>query len=348
MGTPTIRRGLRWLPIGALVSSALSIGTAATAQQVDPQALGPAQAIFDSAEQLMAAHRYEDACPRLEEVVRLVPVGVGARMTLARCYEQAGRLASAWAAYLVAANAATVAGQADRARTATERAAALKPRLSALVISVPERLRDLEGLEIKRDGKVLSHTEWGLAVPLDAGTYAITATAPARKPWQAAAEVKGDATVTSIALPEKLEDVPAVVPPRSARETAPTPPPLDAGAGVKGGVPAWAWAVGGAGVALVGVSLGFLIDERLAQANIDTHCPGGQACLVGFDASGANARLDRDLGVFVGVGVLGLLAVGAAITGIATAPQRPKVAARPLPRPWVGAGAAGLAWEGRF
>jgi hypothetical protein len=86
-----------------------------------------------------------------------------------------GRLASAWAAYLVAENAARSAGQADRARAAADRAraaadraAALKPRLSTLVIAVPEALRGVAGLEVKRDGAVVTQAQWGVAVPVDA------------------------------------------------------------------------------------------------------------------------------------------------------------------------------------
>jgi hypothetical protein len=283
---------------------------------------------------------------------------VGAKIVLAKCYEEAGRLASAWGAYVVAGNAAAAAGQAERTKAAAEHAAALKPRLSTLTISVPAGLRAVPGLEIRRDGRVLGQAEWGIAVPVDPGAHPVEATAPGKAPWHAAAEVKGDADAASIALPERLDDAPDAappptpVPPRPHPDAATTPssPPIPEAAPTKpaGGPPVWAWAVGGAGVALLGVSVGFLVDERAAQADIGTSCPGGTACLKGFDASGANARLYRDFGLFIGAGVAGVAAVGASIAGIATAPKRAKGEALGIPRPWAGPGAAGLGWGGRF
>ena len=287
---------LRCLAPGLLLAALLAAAPAG-AQPVDAQALGEAQALFDSAEKLMAADRFDEACPKLEEVVRLVPSGVGAKMALARCYEEGGRLASAWGAYLVAENAAITAGQADRAKTAADRAAELKPRLSTLAIAAPPGLRGVAGLEVKRDGKTVRQAEWGVAVPVDAGAHAITATAPGKKPWQSTAEVKGEASPTSVELPAQLEDAPAGEPPPRVKEPAP-PPPAPA-VPKPHGPPRVGVGRRGVGVALAAVSAGFLIDERAAQANIDSNCPGEKACVAGFDAAGANARLYRDAGVFI-------------------------------------------------
>jgi hypothetical protein len=98
-------------------------------------------------------------------------------------------------------------------------------------------------------------------------------------------------------------------------------------------------------VALTGVSLGFLADERAAQANIDSACPGGKTCLIGFDAHSANARLYRDFGLVIGMGVAGVLGMGAGIAGFVAGPKRDSIA---IPRTWVGPRAAGLGWERRF
>jgi hypothetical protein len=332
----------RWslgIPLAAIFAAA-----PAGAQSGELEALSSAQAIFDSAEQLVADQRYEEACPKLEEVVRLVPSGVGAKMKLARCYEAAGRLASAWAAYVLTGNAASAAGQIERAKIASQRAAALKPRLSTLAIVVPPALSALPGLEIKRDGRALRRAEWSVAVAVDPGPHAVEVTAANKDPWRASEDVKGEASAVSIALPAELHE-PRDGAPTPARE-APLPP--DAARGPRGGVPAWAWAVGGAGVVLAGVSVGFLVDYRAAQANIDAKCPGGKSCSSGFDARGANARLYRDFGVFVGAGVAGVAAIGAAIAGIATAPKRAAARALAVPQPWIGRGAAGVGWGGWF
>ncbi|NUO48654.1 MAG: tetratricopeptide repeat protein [Polyangiaceae bacterium] len=88
---------------------------------------GAAQQLYDRAVELMGQKNYAEACPKLEEVTRLVPDGFGAKLTLAECYEAQGRLASAWEQYMFVESAASRANQGDRQRLAAERAAALKP-----------------------------------------------------------------------------------------------------------------------------------------------------------------------------------------------------------------------------
>jgi hypothetical protein len=199
------------------------------------------------------------------------------------------------------------------------------------------------GLTIKRDGAVVNQAQWGVAVPVDGGAHAITATAPKKKPWQGSVEVKGEATATSIPLPAQLDDAPeAAAPP--AKEGAPSTPQ---DAAPRGGVPAWAWVLGGVGLAGVGVSVGFLMDERGAQSSIDQSCTA-KTCAKGFDAHAANGRLYRGFDVFVGAGVVGVVALGASIAGIATAPKKQKSAAIAPPVPWLAPGAGGLGWRGRF
>src|SRR5262245_14421848 len=111
-----------------------------------------AQALYEQAVAAMDKKDYASACPSLEEVVRLIPEGVGAKLTLAECYEGAGRLASAWTGYALAEAAAAKENQREREQKAHARAEALKPKLARLTIVVPEAVRALPGLAITRDG----------------------------------------------------------------------------------------------------------------------------------------------------------------------------------------------------
>src|ERR1700685_1939228 len=98
---------------GLVVVAALAGIAGSTIAHADDSAA--AQALFDQAKKAMAAHRYADACPKLEESLRLEE-GVGTLLNLADCYEHEGKLASAWSKYIEVASKARAAGQSARAR----------------------------------------------------------------------------------------------------------------------------------------------------------------------------------------------------------------------------------------
>src|SRR5688572_17830814 len=58
-----------------------------------------ARALFAEGRKLMGEKKYEDACPKFEESLRL-DHGMGTQFNLAFCWEQLGRTASAWATFL--------------------------------------------------------------------------------------------------------------------------------------------------------------------------------------------------------------------------------------------------------
>jgi hypothetical protein len=209
------------VPAAALASAFFS--SAAFAQSTDPAA---ARALFSEARQLAAQKKYDQACPKFEESLRL-DYGVGTLFNLADCWEKLGKTASAWARFLDASAGAKAAGQADRERVARERAAALAPKLSRLTIDVkkPET-----GVEIKRDSQPVGRAAWGTAVPVDPGTHLIEATAPGKKGWSTRVDVPAKAATTVVAV-APLEDnpeptqtavlVPPTTPGPSAIETVP-------------------------------------------------------------------------------------------------------------------------------
>src|SRR5262245_44783101 len=114
-----------------LLALALAVPSTAGAQSSS----AAAQALFDEGKALMAAGKAAEACPKLEESQKLDPSS-GTLVNLALCYEQTGRFASAWTAYRDAAGSAKASGNVDRERGARERAAAVQPKVSKLVIHV--------------------------------------------------------------------------------------------------------------------------------------------------------------------------------------------------------------------
>jgi serine/threonine-protein kinase len=147
----------------------------AIAQTLDKSA---AVTLFDEAQQLMEAGRYAEACPKYAESNRL-DAQLGVLLHLADCYEKTGKLASAWVCFRDAADLADRRAD-ERSLTAKQRAQALESRLSRLTVTVPQAA-DVTGLEVRRDGALLTESLWGVAIPVDSGRHTITATAPGKR-----------------------------------------------------------------------------------------------------------------------------------------------------------------------
>ena len=112
--------------------------------------------------------------------------------------------------------------------------------------------------------------------------------------------------------------LPASVPPPQPLAT-PTPPPRTAG------VPLWAWLSGGAGMAALGVSAGFGASALAAQSKLVTACGGDPArCPASTRAETVPLADQRTLGrnVFLGLGSVAVVGIGAAVIGIATAASK--------------------------
>src|SRR4051794_17555175 len=69
-----------------------------------------AQVLFDDAMQLVKKGKATEACPKLEESQRLDPA-MATQFRLAECYQQTGRIASAWSVFIEVADSAKQAGR---------------------------------------------------------------------------------------------------------------------------------------------------------------------------------------------------------------------------------------------
>jgi len=161
----------------------------AAAQTISPEKIAQGQKLYDEAVPWMDKGQFAEACPKLEEAVRLVPEGVGAKLELAKCYEGAGRYASAWRAYKIAEAATALAGQQERNARAHERAAAIEAKLSTLTIAVSPAVRQLPGFKLTRNGTVVDTTDLDTPIPVDGGSYLIEATATGKERWQKVVEI---------------------------------------------------------------------------------------------------------------------------------------------------------------
>lgn len=274
-----------------------------------------AEALFREARALMKRGDYRAACPKLEESQRLDP-GVGTLLNLALCYEKTERLASAWAKYSEASEAAAKLDDGRRQRAAAEKAEALEPRLYRLVILVPRRSR-IEGLTVRRNGTAVGRGAWGAKVPVDRGKMVIEASADGRRPWRKTVTVGGSRRLRAVEIP--------VLPPlpREARPEQ-TLGPNTIETELVPGEPwyrdALGWGLTGAGAAAVGGGLFALIRASSLEGDADDE----------DDLQERDRLLDSaDTSRFIGIGLVAAGA-GLAVAGLIKLAVSPGATERPV------------------
>lgn len=320
----------RWAGGAVTLALALLVPAGARGQAPsDAQRAVAAQALYDQATSEMDVGSYAAACPRLEEVTRLIPEGIGAKLTLARCYEGAGKLASAWAQYSLVAAMADKPGQQERAKTAKARAELLRPKLAHVTIDVPEELRAIAGLAIACDGVPVGAPQWGMPLPMDVGEHLIVASAPGRTTWNRRFSIKSEGESVSVVVGPIPIEQPAPPPPEPPATRAARPPerpapaepperPFQRPLGIAG------MAVGGAGLVAGGV-LGLLAISSFNDSN-NGHCTRDHRC----DKEGLALRSEAV--VFGNASTAVFIAGGAVLAGgvilFATAPRASASGAR--------------------
>lgn len=301
----------------ALLAIVLAAGSARADRAADLQV---AQALYNAAVKEMIAKDYAAACPKLEEAARLVPEGIGVRLTLASCYEGLGRLASASATYQIAESLAARERKAEFQRTARDKAAALAPRLATLRIVVSDEVRALPGLEIRRGGSLVGAAQWGLQLPADKGKHVLVVTAGDGRKWEASATIEQDATQVDLRV-ELPKAEPQATPAAPSPPTPPPPPPAAAPmhprriAGI---------AVGATGLAAVvaGAALGVVAIVEKNRSNAVGFCNGTNHCSnEGADLRWASLRAGNwSTAMLIGGGV----ALAGGVVLFATAPAGEK------------------------
>ena len=197
----------------------LSIAVTTVAVGAHAQSEGGAQTsaattLWEQALQAMHNQDFASACPKIDEVARLRPDDLGAKLKLAECYEGAGRLASAWTVYALVEPLAEKANQPELQKTAHDRAEALKPKLATLTIVVPATVRARPGLEIRCDDRVVEPAQWGVPLPVDRGRHVIVATTTVIVRAEQAEVIEADGATRTVTLvqPARVTPPSAVTP----------------------------------------------------------------------------------------------------------------------------------------
>jgi hypothetical protein len=234
----------------------------------------PSSALADTGDAVLADSLYEEgkvlfqrkefsaACPKLAESDRLDPAG-GTVLMLAECYEGEGKIASAWVAYGEALSRAQRDRRSDRAEEAKTRLAALEPRIPRTIIDVPDEVRAIRGLSVKRSGTDVPSVSFGISVMADPGRVEVTAQAPGYEPFHANIDVgEGETQRIRVTL---------------AREPAPPPARPDPAAPLSVSVPI-SITLGVVGVAAVVVG-GYFGGAAIQDAHqVNDVCHGQSTC----------------------------------------------------------------------
>ena len=314
--------------------------------------------LYDDAEKLMAAGDHAGACPKYAESQHRDPQ-LGTLLHLADCYEKAGKLMSAWVTFNEAVEAAarkSASGVKEpRGQTARDRAAALEGKLSNLVITVTNG--DTPGLEVKQNGSLVGRAVWGTAVPIDPGSYVVTAQAPGKKPWSKTTEVATNGLKVEVNVPP-LEDetgqgaMPPQVPPGGMGATTsmgPQPPAADEGSAPKSPQRLVGWIVAGAGVVGLGVgtAFGFMSKSQISERDKvcpDSTCPRTRVNeYVDFEKQAQTDATISNISFS-----LGGVAIATGVVLVLTAPSRPAGGTALHLAPWAGANSAGAMMGGAW
>lgn len=305
----------RWL-VPSAVGAALAVLAGSSAARADePSAI--AEALFRSGRELMAAEKYAEACPKFAESERVDPKP-GTLMNLALCHEKTGKTASAWAEYLEAAETAHRVGEKDRERVARDRAAALEPTLSHVVIDADPT----STAQVALDDRVLGPGAFGTPIPIDPGDHVLHVVAPEKKPFSRSFAVTVGAEPLRLSVPLLEPDAPAL--PDVAR--TPAGPPRESTVPLTGGAPSARVTAGlvsgGTGLVLVGIGAFFGLRAFAEKHTADNDCDALYCNPAGLDAIQSMKTAEAVSTVTIGAG---LLAIGGGIYLVLTGKPRSNV-----------------------
>jgi hypothetical protein len=199
---------------------------------------------------------------------------------------------------------------------------------------------------------------WGSAVPVDPGTYQVTAKAPGKKTWMQAVEVGSNGARVGVTVPV-LENDPVVPAPVPAIAATPPGGPVPSDTYRSTAPPAgstWSsqrtigFVVGGVGLVALGVGTVFGLMSNAKLSERDDICPSGVHCTPeeAFRISDLTSQARANATAFqVGL-VVGATAIVGGVALVLTAPRRTDGMTAVRIAPWVGTKTAGVSMGGAW
>jgi hypothetical protein len=304
-----------------------------------------AETLFRQGKELIAQGKIAEACGAFDASQKLDPT-IATLLNQASCREKNGQLATAWGLFLDAERQTRAAiDEANRQfhQVATDHAAKLEPRLSTLTITVRPEAR-VGGLEILRNNEPIDPGAWDKALPVDGGTYKITARAPGNADWTSTVTIGVERDAKTIDTPRLKA---AAIP--SSHTTGPdSPSPAPAGTATAEPTRSLVLplALGGAALALAGGAVGFELWSGTAYDQSKRELDDAKQQSLWHSA---NTRRY----VAEGLGVASIACAGVAVwfylkSGEQEAAASAQQARRLILQPIVGSGQASLVLQGSY
>lgn len=291
-----------------------------------PAAAQDADTLFEQGKRQLAAKQYAKACATFEKVDSIDP-GIGAKLNVAKCYQEWGKLARAHRWYTDAEKMAVDTRDA-RAPKIKELIAALDPDVPRLTIRVPAGA-DAAAASITLDGAAVASSALGRETRVDPGPHEIAYRVSDQKKRKTVAMERGGKREITLELPSTGVAVPVL--PDSGGDGA------TGGDGISGSIAAPSssarpgrtrrivgLSLAAAGVVSFGVASYLALDARSDyNSAIDDHCFGSKGtCTSDGIRLTSDARSQANLGT-----VFAIVGVAAAAGGVVlylTAPSGPK------------------------
>lgn len=296
-----------------------------------------ADQLFKKGKKLLADKKYPEACSAFEESDRLDP-GIGAKLNVARCYQEWGKLATAWQWFSTAEQMAT-----DAKDVRTSKIHALVEELDAsvprLTVKAPPDA-DTRGVVIKLDGVALDISALGAERRVDPGPHQIEYVVNGTSRTKVVPVERGGSSEITLDLPKKLQaSNPETGSGGAAAGGAQDPSRRHIGLGVSG---AGVLAMGIAGI----VTLRARSDYKYA---LSTHCRGDRdMCDAEGESVTHGARFRANIATVVTLGGLAAVAGGLFLyfTPSDSAPRRAEHALYLAPS--IGEDGSGVVFGGAF
>ena len=287
---------------------------------IAPARANDADTLFEQGRALAKAGQYAEACDRFAKSLAIERT-LGTELNLADCQQQLGHLREAWGLFVAASGEAEASADAKRAKFARERATALEPRMTSVIVKLAQPA--LPGLTLTISGRATPPAA-EIHEHADPGPIDVIATAPGRPHVKRSQIGVAGATIV------------VEIPPLDPQVATPPPEvPIAVDGDRAAGRVRLAYGLGATGIAsaITAVALTVVGRRHYTTASEGTHCRS-----VGNDVTcddvGTRAIHDAQHLADVGTGfAIAAVALGGAATVVYLTAPRDRVYVRPQASP---------------